>query len=375
MSVRDYKLLSAGKRSSKKRPVLSYTDQLEASIISAEKKDLKSDFTDKLVNEMLYDLIGKPGKSAGKAQEKMNQSMGVTGGVSSSAYTSAQMDVPESGSPGTGVALGAGIIRDLLGYVHSDVAAMKAYDRQNEFYDNHLSMPAKVEEYHQAGLNPMGLAGSGPGATSAPQVDQGATPQGSSAVDVLGQLLQYKLGKAQLAVQEKGIDAEIAERAQRTEYQRKINEWFDTTQVVTLNKMQAETEHALELINSEKVKQQLDASGISVNEAEAALKFEQAITAAIHNKYADAWERNTLALQRAQANQANSTAAYNYEGINNLIQERQNMIYEGLKIVADTHTADAYAAVLGYQGEQLKFAVDHQQGDLVFHKSYSVFPE
>ena len=50
-----------------------------------------------------------------------------------------------------------GIGSDLLGYAHADIASKVAYERQNDFYDNHISMPAKVQEYEDAGLNPMAL--------------------------------------------------------------------------------------------------------------------------------------------------------------------------------------------------------------------------
>lgn len=375
MSRRDIKLIYAGK----KDPSSYYTSsKLESSIISGSRKSLPSlDFTDKMVNSMLYDLIGKPGKSAGKSGlADNNTSSGVASdGSNTSAYTSSQVDpVVSSGSKGKGIGigLGAGLIRDIIGYAYSQYAAKQAYDRQNEFYDNHLSMQAKVNEYQAAGLNPMGLAGAGVGATSAPSVDSAPMPDGSSAIEVLGQLLNYKLEKERIAIEKEDVASKIEQRTQERIYQEKLNEWFDVNQVVNINKTMADTGLALEKINTEISDQQLKQAGVSREQAEAALKLEQAISAEIHNRYADAWERNTLALQKAETYAANSRGALNMESINNLIQERQNMVYDALYTVAQTGIAEQQAKNLGIEGEMLQYRKDHQKGDLVFERINSV---
>lgn len=88
-------------------------------------------------------------------------------------------------------------------------AATTAYNRQEEFYNNHLSMQAKVAEYQAAGLNPMTLTGAGAGATSAPSVEQ-AAPSGLNATDMLGTLLNYKARMKEIAVQDKRANIEAS---------------------------------------------------------------------------------------------------------------------------------------------------------------------
>lgn len=145
-----------------------------------------------------------------------------------------------------------GIARDLLSYAHADKAAKVAYDRQNEFYDNHLSMPAKVQEFEEAGLNPMALGASGPGATSAPSVAQGETPGGSAISDFIGVLLNYKLKNRELDIADRRVDVDsrrvdlmeerlpslIDQAFATAENKRKQNEWYDTA----MGKMRKEVE-------------------------------------------------------------------------------------------------------------------------------------
>lgn len=102
-----------------------------------------------------------------------------------------------------------GIGRDLLGYAHADKAAQVAFDRQNDFYINHMSMSAKVAEFQEAGLNPMALGSSGPGATSAPSVQAGQTPSGESAFfGLLNTLLDYKLKNRELDIADRRVDVD-----------------------------------------------------------------------------------------------------------------------------------------------------------------------
>lgn len=137
-----------------------------------------------------------------------------------------------------------GIGRDLLGYAHADISAKVAYERQNDFYDNHLSMPAKVQEFEQAGLNPMALGSSGVGATSAPSVQAGNTPSGESAFfGLLNTLLDYKLKNRELDIADRRVDVDshrvdleeqrlpslIDQSLALAENRRKQNEWYNAT--------------------------------------------------------------------------------------------------------------------------------------------------
>lgn len=86
--------------------------------------------------------------------------------------------------------------------------AEQAYERQQEFYDTKLSPAARVQQYKEAGLNPM-LAAEGSAVTSAPSIApaQGAFPTGGSsatpaplqAISMLDSLLKIKRSSAEVA--------------------------------------------------------------------------------------------------------------------------------------------------------------------------------
>lgn len=183
---------------------------------------------DREINHILGGLL-RPSKVMSERRTMPNLTEGV------GAYTSAQSDPIgfsdylnrshsydgfdlSSGAGVAAVAAGAdpwmaaigsvlGIGRDLLGYAHADISAKVAYQRQNDFYDNHLSMPAKMEEYQDAGLNPMALGSSGVGATSAPSVQAGQTPSGESVFfGLLNTLLDYKLKNRELDIADRRAD-------------------------------------------------------------------------------------------------------------------------------------------------------------------------
>lgn len=347
-----------------------------AVITSKGKKMSDADFTEKLLNDMLYDLIGKPGKSAGKAQNSITANAGTSGmsGDSTSMYTAAQQDTYSgAGAGGTALGAGIGLIRDLLAYAHADKAAKVAYNRQNEFYNNHLSMPAKVDEYKEAGLNPMGLAGSGPGATSAPSVDSATTPDASGAIEVLGQILNYKLGLKQLEIdkektriQEQDVASQIEYRTEQKLYQQKINDWFDTNQIVSINKQLADTADALQKVRTGVAQEALNYAGVTKAQAEAFLVFQQGMQKMWENS--PEWRDVELKLKRAQANSANANAAYTYESIQNLASERQALAAKAALDFMNTAQGAEQLEILGIQKEQQEFIRDHQRGDMIINR-------
>lgn len=151
---------------------------------------------EKTLNDALANILGVPGSSAGKAQEKLNQQ--IKAGAEAGAYTSAQMDSPARNGAGlsqfaTSLAGNLGLAGLQFGL--NEASAAIAYNRQNEFYDNHLSMQAKVREYEAAGLNPMSLGGAGVGATSAPSVQPA---QATDMSGILSTILNYKLQKQEI---------------------------------------------------------------------------------------------------------------------------------------------------------------------------------
>lgn len=348
---------------------------------------IKQDYTMEAVNGMLYTLLGvpnaKPVKGSGTNDITVNGDSGRMAGTA--LYSSAQVDegaaniaAANAGSNGPAqgmdwIAQGIGLIRDVIGYGYSAWSSKKAYERQNEFYDNHLSMSAKAKEYEEAGLNPMGLAGAGVGATSAPSVQQASMPNADGLTSMMTSLLGYKAQMAQIevdkdrvAAQKEDIASKIEYRASQKLYQDKINEWFDTNQIVDINKSIAETQKALEEINTEKTKQALNAAGISEKEANAALSIQLALQKEFENS--PEYRQNVLRLQSAQSNMYNANAAHLYEDIKNLASQREEIASRIALNYANTDIGKQQLINLGLTEKQIQFAVDHQKGDLIFQR-------
>lgn len=352
------------------------TPSLKRALRGKTLKPITEDYTMKEVNSMITALLGKPGVSAGKAQNSLNSQ--IASGNSQSAYGAAQMDIQSSGSSvgsssGTGIAAAIGLIRDVIAMAYNRKTDSIAYNRQNDFYNNHLSMPAKVQEYEEAGLNPMGLAGAGAGATSAPSVQGTGAPELDGLTSMLGGLLSYKAQMARVEVDKERVQAQkediasrIEYRAEQKLYQQKINEWFDTNQIVSIDKAMAETQLALERVNSEQMRQKLDEVGISEKQANAALSFQLALQKEFENS--PEYRSNTLALQRARASEANANAAQTYEGIKNLAAQRDEITSRIALNYANTDVGKQQLINLGLNAEQIEFAVKHQKGDLVFNR-------
>lgn len=346
---------------------------------------INQDYTMEAVNNMLYSLLGTPGKSAGKAQEQLDNQIqsGVgSNGTNPSAYSSAQVQSTPaqtgSSSGGTdpltaGISGGIGLIRDIIGMFYNRKTDSIAFNRQNKFYEDHLSMSAKAQEYADAGLNPMGLAGSGVGATSAPSVQGTGMEGGSALVDVLGQLLNYKTRMAEIGIEKERVGAykddtasKIEYRAEQRLYQQKVNEWFDTNQIVSIDRQIAETKLAMEQVNTQITEQQLNQAGVTKAEADAALSFQLGLQKQFENS--PEYRNNTLRLQQAQANMYNADAAHLYEDIKNLASQRDEITSKIALNYANTDVGRQQLKNLGITEQQLQFAVDHQKGDLVFQR-------
>lgn len=338
-------------------------------------KPINEDYTMKEVNSMLTRLLGRPGFGAGEAQRHMESGMsarssGAQGvgslqadqfaGVSSIG-SSASVGASAGGGAGAAIATAAGIIDTAINMGFSIYSAKKAYERQNEFYDNHLSMPAKVAEYEEAGLNPMGLAGSGAGATSAPSVSPAEVPDTSTLSSILGSLLSYKaqmarieVDKERVGIQRDSVNSQIALREERRITQQKINDWYDTNQVANLDKIESETARNIELARTEQEKQ--------------ALIFNQAVAQEIKNKYADQWERNSLDLQEAELRYKESATAENYAAVRVANQRVQNMVLDAAFTVSKTENMQACTSYLGIKTDMLKFDKEHQRADKVWQR-------
>lgn len=325
---------------------------------------------EKSINQMLVNLIGEPGVSAGKSTLAQTQTVTPE---SRSSYTSSQLYDPSSDLDAIGAASfkqAAGI--GLLNFALNQVTAAQAYARQNQFYDAHMSMPAKVKEYQDAGLNPMALAGAGVGATSAPSVPQ-AEGAGIDMGGILQSLLGYKTQMAAIEVDKERVQAQkddiasrIEYRAEQRLYQQKVNEWFDTNQTVNIQSQLTNIQKGLEEINTEKTKQALNMAGVSETQARACLEMQQALYTAFENS--PEYRANTLALQRARANADNANAAHAYEDIKNLAVQRDKIQSEIALNYVSSDIGRQQCINLGLNQQQIEFAIKHQKGDLVFQR-------
>lgn len=349
---------------------------------------ITNDYTDKLLDDALREIIGHPGKSAGKAGNDVAQNA-----ISNWNNSNPQADYSDSinriysndgsgsGDGGSGVASGViGLITSLIGMAHADWSAKKAYERQNEFYDNHISMPAKVEEYQEAGLNPMGLAGAGVGATSAPSVDSASTPDLGGITNLLGSILNYKLGKKQLEVekykadiQSKNVASEIEYRTTQRLYQEKVNEWFDVNQVASIDKLRADTEKSLQDVKTGQADEALKRAGITKTEAEAGLTIQQMIEKELTNS--PEWKQAELDLMRAKglaeraaAGESQANAQHLYADIGRIKADQYRIYKDAFYKIAQTDVARQELHNLGIQGDILNFTKINQSGQLAWKK-------
>lgn len=165
--------------------------------------------------------------------------LGGTGALGGSAASAGAGATSEAGAAATKAAASAPIAQKILkalGVVapyayaeysrarsedYSSAQADKTYARQNEFYEQHLSMPAKVAEFEEAGLNPYALAGSGVGATSAPNVEQAQAPEGIAGM--LGEILGAVTNSKRVEAQNRLTDAETFAKTIQNQYEERMN--------------------------------------------------------------------------------------------------------------------------------------------------------
>lgn len=358
MPRREVRLIYAGKTRFDKPKRRTLAGELQASVkrdIRAGVNRIEGDYTMQAVNGMLYELLGNPGVSAGKSKLAPVNTSSASSGTSPSAYSSAQMDSSVDSANISSVGSGIiGLISTALSMAYNHYEAKLAYDRQEESYNAHFSMPAKVQEYKDAGLNPMGLAGSGAGVTSTPSAPAAQSPDVSGLTEVLGSLLNYKARMKDIEVREKGIDAMVAERAERTIQLHKINEWYDTNQMANLGKIEAETSRAF--------------AQAATEEQKSALLYQQAVAEYIRNQYADAYEQSILKLRDAEVAYKNSATAENYARVTEINQHVQNMVLEGALIVAKTENMNQVTKNLGIREDMLKFNKDRLRADKTWQR-------
>lgn len=213
----------------------------------------------------------------------------------------------------------------------NDDNADEAYRKQREFQNDFLTPEAQIKSqaagYAAVGLNKMGLAGTSPGASASTAPESSASQSSpvsgemgamSPLMDALGLGLQekkmkqdYEISKRQLDIQNKIADADISLKIAQAAGQNIDNETRAAMNLARLDNIKENTNLLREKVLTEPVQRALMQSGISKNEAEAALAVNEAALAEIESKHKDEWLRlqNELASLNAEAQRINNRYA------------------------------------------------------------------
>lgn len=240
---------------------------------------------------------------------------------------------------------------------------------KQEFFDKNESVPAQVQQYKDAGLNAMLIAGGGPSVSASSAPAPGSAGSGSP-LDLLGMILNF-------AVQKQHVDNESALVEGRDLYNRSGAARNDATteRIRALigpekAKFEAETNRLIASLDNMAVERKLNESKISVNQAEAAVKIQDAAIKAIEAKHADEYWENYLTLQFLQGQLSKSQISRNYiemreieQEITNLQTANDNMIKEGIGIVLKNGAMAHEFEILGVQSahESANQWIDHAE--------------
>lgn len=199
----------------------------------------------------------------------------------------------------------------------------------------------------------MGLAGAGVGATSAPAVAQGQTPNADGAVSVLTALLDYKAKMKQISVEEKrvGIEQEklpamLEQMFTTAEKNRANTEWYGVA-------TQKATEE-VNLVKANVAKVFADAEKVSA----------EAFILEIQGQYADATAKANLEnllkdlnVKDAQISKADAetAVAWTTANLNGIIAK-----YQGALMAAQTESARASAVDAFARGALTEFEKNYK---------------
>lgn len=199
----------------------------------------------------------------------------------------------------------------------------EAYERQIDFYERFQSPSALVSQYKDAGLNPMLLAGSNPGASATSQPSGSAAGASHSGGDIMGLLStvfsmfmkasqfdeSMNLEKMRVGVAQ--FDAET--RRHQVENQKSLwdtiirlnNQKFDYNEQLypaSIDNLNAQTANLQQLVRSGVADESLKRAQIDRVEAETALAVRQEALLQIQQKHADKYYslQNSLLYYQSQ---------------------------------------------------------------------------
>ena len=197
------------------------------------------------------------------------------------------------------------------------------YDLKEKFYQAHESMPAKVAEYQEAGLNPMLLSNSGPvSASTAPAASGASAP---SLTDLFSTILNYKLGQRKLDIEEQLLPYRQNELGTRSGLNEARTNEINTLLPERVENLRENTNLLIERAVSEEYNQDLMAVGITQKEAEAALLVRQEAILAIDEKNRQRFLDIDMDLKAAQARMARAAASRDFAEVARIQQETANL--------------------------------------------------
>lgn len=171
--------------------------------------------------------------------------------------------------------------------------------RKEQFYEKYESYGAQVRQMQDAGLNPALMYQGGAGASATGGTNAGSVSGSSAGItDVLGSVLQMAFKTQQLKqdreLRSRELDIEEQKNVAYGDYLRSLtrgqdisNEFRAAQESAKLENVRANTAVLQDSLKTAEVQRRLAESGITQNEADAALKFREALLMEIEAKHRD----------------------------------------------------------------------------------------
>lgn len=226
----------------------------------------------------------------------------------------------------------------------NDENAEVSFQHQKELIENYFTPQAQIisqaKGYEAIGMNKMAMAGTQPGATSA-SAPQAAAPSGGvsfNPADLLGTILNYKLGQRKLDIEEELLPFRQGELESRSELSLTRSMEIKTLLPSKVENLDASTALFREKINTEQTQQMLNAAGITQKMADSLVSLRQAAILAIDERNRQKFLDSEIALNKANERRAAAASARDRAAVlkideetKNLVEERNLMLKEGIR--------------------------------------------
>lgn len=223
----------------------------------------------------------------------------------------------------------------------------------------------QVTDMQNAGVNPALAFGSAAGGASTPS-GAAASPIAPQPSMSMSDIMQIAMLPAQL----KMMDAEVTGKQIQNE-QEQINLDFLTKEKQTaLALTESQILSVISSLENDKVQRALHRSGISLNEANAALSVQQAIATAIDNETRNALNESMLAYRAAETAYAEQKTEESRKNMEVLSAQVSELYSRAIMESANTGVLNQQAqnllvehGILEWNEKEHAFTVDHQKAD------------